>query len=180
MPSPLAHSLTGYIFYDKNPFLFFERGWTNFLFYIFLCNLPDIDFLPGLLMGEPNRFHHGFSHTLGAAFLVALIAGIIFHLWKEKFWAVTIVTFFSYYSHVFMDYFTEDFRLPFGVMLLWPFDSTYYISKVLIFKKVFRSDLSSTFFSTFFSRANIETFVWEAFIMGVIIILFKIFRHKHN
>ena len=180
MPSPLAQSLTGYIFYDRNPFLFFERGWTNFLFYIFLCNLPDIDFLPGFLIGEPNRFHHGISHTLGAALLAALVLGIVFHLWKEKFWSVTCVTFFAYYVHVLMDYFTEDFRLPYGVMLFWPLDSNYYISKILVFKKVFRSDLSSTFFSTFLSRQNIETFILEAFILGVAICLFKLFKSRHN
>ena len=180
MPSPLAHGLTGYIFYDRNPFLFFERGWTNFLFYIFLCNLPDIDFLPGFLMGEPNRFHHGLTHTLGAALFVALLFGVIFHLWKEKFRAVTTVTFFAYYSHVLMDYFTEDLRAPFGVMLFWPFNSLYYISDVKIFKNVFRSDVSSTFFSSLFSKANIETFVLEAFIFGVAIIFFKLFRSRQN
>ena len=93
---------------------------------------------------------------------------------------MTIITFFIYYSHVFMDYFTEDFRPPFGVMLFWPFDSDFYISSVLIFKRVFRSDVSSTFFSTLFSRENIETFVWEGFILGVVIILFKLFRSKQN
>lgn len=180
MPSPLAHALTGYIFYDKKPFLFFEKGFSNFLFYLFLANLPDIDFLPGFLIGEPNLYHHGLSHTLGAALFVALLFGTIFHFWKERFWSVTIVTFLAYYSHVLMDYFTQDLRPPFGVMLFWPFDSSFYISDLLIFKNVFRSDISSTFFITLFSRENIETFVWEAFLLGVLISLFKIFKSRQN
>ena len=180
MPSPLAHALTGYIFYDKKPFLFFEKGWTNFLFYLFLCNLPDIDFLPGYLIGEPNRYHHGLTHTLGAALLVALLFGIIFHFWKERFGSVTVVVFLTYYVHVLLDFFTDDLRSPFGVMLLWPFNSLYYISDVKIFKNVFRSDVSSTFFSSLFSKTNIETFVLEAFIFGVAIILFKLFKTRQN
>ena len=180
MPSPLAHSLTGYLFYSRNPYLFFEKGWSNFLFYLFLANLPDIDFLPGFLIGEPNRFHHGITHTLGAAFIVALVFGIIFHFWKDKFWSVTLISFFAYYSHILMDFLTQDLRPPYGVMLLWPFDSNYYISKVLIFNKVYRSDVSTTFFSTFLSRANIETFVLEGFILGITIILFKFFFSGKN
>jgi hypothetical protein len=31
--------------------------------------VPDFDFLPGILIGDPGAFHHGMSHSVGAALL---------------------------------------------------------------------------------------------------------------
>ena len=46
-------------------------------FYIFIANAPDLDFLPGLIIGKPNLYHHGISHSLGIGILFSLILAFI-------------------------------------------------------------------------------------------------------
>ena len=36
-------------------------------------NAPDLDFIPGLILGRPNLYHHGISHSLGAAVIFSCI-----------------------------------------------------------------------------------------------------------
>jgi len=38
---------------------------------------PDLDFLPGLVLGDPARFHHGPTHSLGFALLAALATWLL-------------------------------------------------------------------------------------------------------
>jgi LexA-binding, inner membrane-associated putative hydrolase len=68
MPSPLGHILCGTFVYligtsRKKP--------SNLIMGTTLVAsiVPDFDFLPGILMGEPGAFHHGISHSVGFAFL---------------------------------------------------------------------------------------------------------------
>jgi hypothetical protein len=66
---------------------------------------------------------------------------------------------------VILDFFTEDLRPEFGVMLFWPFEKTYYISPVILFDKVTRSANSHDFFISLFSKHNIIGALKEFFIM---------------
>ena len=61
--------------WDKSNFLSWEGihidadgtwvGWPRLLLAIVLANAADLDMIPGILVGEPNRYHHvGFSHSL--------------------------------------------------------------------------------------------------------------------
>jgi inner membrane protein len=91
---------------------------------------PDLDFLPGILLGSPGRFHHGLFHSLGMALLLSSLAGtIIFLFWRNlsflKTWGFVLTLIFS---HLLLDFFTEDLKSPFGFPLFWPFSGTYFIS----------------------------------------------------
>lgn len=176
MPLPVAHSLAGYIFYEIKPFLFFKNGWKNFLFIMILANLPDIDFLPGLIIGNPNQFHHGISHSLGMAVFSGLILGWFFSRKNGNFWKYFIFTTLIYYSHVFLDFLTEDYRKPFGVLLFWPFNSIYYTSSIPLFLKTIRSNTSSTFFQSLFHPENFHAIIRECMVMGSVIVFYKLMK----
>lgn len=100
--------------------------------YIFLANAPDLDFIPGALMGTPNLYHHGISHSVGFGFLFALIAGLLIHLKSGKrFWREFFFMFSLYGSHLILDLLSMDGRPPFGIPILWPFSDRYFMIPVL-------------------------------------------------
>jgi membrane-bound metal-dependent hydrolase YbcI (DUF457 family) len=86
---------------------------------------PDWDFLPGLLSGNPSRFHQGIFHSLGMAFGLALAGGaVIKGLQKEfSFFKISSFLFILVFSHLVLDFFTEDLKPPYGFPFLWPFYS---------------------------------------------------------
>ncbi len=137
MPLPVAHSLASGIIYssaDADGSLF---TWKRLLLAIFIANAPDLDFLPGLLIGEPNRFHHGPTHSLAMVVIVAGIAAGAAALGAR--WPVrgriearavagtALMVGALWLSHILLDAFTEDLFGPFGVPLLWPFSDRYFL-----------------------------------------------------
>jgi membrane-bound metal-dependent hydrolase YbcI (DUF457 family) len=137
MPLPIAHSLAGGAIYasaDADARLF---TWKRFLLALFVANAPDLDFLPGLLIGEPNRFHHGPTHSLVMVLIVATIAAGVAALGAR--WPVrgriegravlgtALMVGALWLSHILLDAFTEDLLGPFGVPLLWPFSDRYFL-----------------------------------------------------
>jgi len=77
MPSPLAHILSGATVYligaNRQ-----RRGKIALGVCLLGSLLPDFDFLPGLLIGEPRAYHHGISHSVG--FAVMFGAAVLFVL----------------------------------------------------------------------------------------------------
>jgi len=170
MPLPIAHSLGGVAIWKCQSNSFFKTWRQNLLFFILLSNLPDLDFLPGFLIGEPSLFHHGVSHSLGMAILTGLLGGAFF--WRKKgtsFWSGSLVIGLTYYFHILLDYFTVDERLPFGMMMVWPFSNEYYISNFKIFDKMVRSDQSGDFFQSLFCMTNFWVALKELLIMGLFV-----------
>ena len=75
MATPIGHSLAGYAVYC---FCRMDKSHTRFslLLSIAMANAPDLDFLPGSLMGKPALFHRGITHSVGFALAAsAMIAG---------------------------------------------------------------------------------------------------------
>jgi len=91
--------------------------------------LPDLDILPGLILRDLSRFHHGVSHSLIAATVFSVMASLLLG-WKK----VRLVTpllflvFLLYTSHIVLDFFTLDTGAPYGVPLFWPWISESYQS----------------------------------------------------
>lgn len=86
MSSPVGHSVVGVaigILYFLNPsgrwapfWREIREKWVWLLAAALLANLPDIDYVPGILAGEFNLYHHGVTHTLGWIALVSLLIWI--------------------------------------------------------------------------------------------------------
>jgi membrane-bound metal-dependent hydrolase YbcI (DUF457 family) len=173
MPLPVGHALAGIGLQRLWPGMFFRKGWHDALFCMLLANLPDADFLPGLLVGRPNLYHHGAFHSLGAALAAALLAAGMVRLAgrrakpaPRRAWHAAAVAFILLTSHLLLDYFTIDHVPPFGLPLLWPASGRYFIAARPIFLDVTRSADSGDFFVSILSRHNLAAALREAALIG--------------
>jgi inner membrane protein len=166
MPLPIGHALAGIAMRQIRPALFFTNRWSDALFFVFLANLPDADFLPGFLLGRPNLYHHGIFHSLGAAVATAIIGGGIFYRQHKNFRAASGIIFLIYCGHLLLDLFALDFVAPYGLPLFWPFSERYFIAARPVFLNVARSRHSRDFFASLFSRHNLEAALREIAILG--------------
>lgn len=138
MPSPFAHMAAGYIVYR-----FFKRRtpksirlWIipgQLAAFAGLSLLPDLDALPGIILGDFGRFHNNFTHSLTMGLVVALVfASLVSWMSKVSWNAWFSAALICYELHVIMDMFTGDR----GVMLLWPFTSTRFTAPLKLFAGV--------------------------------------------
>lgn len=94
---------------------------------------PDLDFIPGLLLGEPARYHHAVTHTL----LFALLAGMVAALAAPRArWRWTVLVGGAYSSHLLLDFLTHDPSPPRGIPLFWPVISDALHSPIFVFPQV--------------------------------------------
>ena len=185
MPLPIAHSMMGYAISEvaeaANVRLT-NKKWLNVSIFVTLANLPDSDFLPGFLLGEPNRYHQWFTHSLGFAVLAGL-AGAWFY-WRrnqlkqnaERVGLYGMFIGLAVLSHVMLDLLTWDTTPPKGMMLFWPFERNHYDVRWDFFLSSRRDNVSTTFFSSLLSWYNFKIVLREFFIMTPLVGLAKIFE----
>ncbi len=130
MPTPVAHGLAGLILYTlprSSPNLC--REWPTFSLAAFAAAAADLDFLPGLLLGDPGRFHHGVSHSVGAALLFGVAMALIAPSTLAGAYTRRALLWASLYgSHLVLDFFAVDTTPPYGEPIFWPFSGQYFIS----------------------------------------------------
>jgi membrane-bound metal-dependent hydrolase YbcI (DUF457 family) len=116
----LAHATAGYLAYEALRPAGPHRPWLLAGTVLF-ANAPDLDFLPGLAVGDPDAFHRGVTHTLGAAVAVAAAVWLLAR-WRGAarpwWWAAFVAL--AYGSHLLVDWMTVDAVPPAGIQLLWP------------------------------------------------------------
>lgn len=143
MASPVGHTLAGYLGYRLMPTFFGKapsKGWM--LGAIALANLPDLDFIPGLLMGNAFAFHRRGTHTVLAALLVGIVVAIAAalsqrlrsspreHQWEWLWWGLWATM--MYLGHLGLDLLMADRIPPQGLQLLWPFSVLYFPSPLTL------------------------------------------------
>jgi membrane-bound metal-dependent hydrolase YbcI (DUF457 family) len=135
------------------------------LAFVLLANLPDFDFLPGWLVGQPNLFHRGASHSLFTALLVGLVIGIGARAtgW-ERFLPAATLGFALYASHVLLDLFSVDYSVPRGFEVLWPLSGEHYLTDVGLFMNIEHSPFMEEFFASLLSEENLKAVVNEVVI----------------
>jgi hypothetical protein len=135
LPSPLAHSAIGYLIY---------RGARNsgdkrrlgplpwlLLLTVGVSNLPDLDFVAGILFGDLWAYHNQITHSLVVGTGVSLLAaGLAWLLVRQSFGRWFAIFSLSYYLHIIMDFFTYKTR---GIMLFWPLSDARFESPVKLF-----------------------------------------------
>jgi membrane-bound metal-dependent hydrolase YbcI (DUF457 family) len=166
MPLPIGHALAGITLQQARPGYYFDKPWHDAVFFMLLANLADADFLPGLLVGRPNLYHHGIFHSLGAALLVAALGAVLFFHKKRSFWVPALGIFLVFSSHLLLDFFTRDLVPPYGLPMFWPFSSRYFIAAKPIFINITRSAQSHDFFASLFSRHNLGAALREILLLG--------------
>jgi inner membrane protein len=141
MASPIAHSLTGFALYSiwrvKNE----PRGqsrpdWRTAGVFALLANLADFDFIVSwIFKGDPNVWHHAWSHGIFAAAVMTLLAVCVFRLPGGRL-ASTPVFFALIGSHVVIDFFTGPdlgFKPAWPIPLLAPFSPAEFRAPVTLF-----------------------------------------------
>jgi inner membrane protein len=172
MPSTVGHSLAGFIIYQIAPGIQGLARWQVITLYLFAANAPDLDFVPGLVVGDPNRFHHGFSHGIGFALLFAILLSLLLHILANKLlWRNFLVFLGLYLSHLTLDYLSTDTGAPYGVPLFWPGSDAYYIAPFALFSDIHRSNSTTNFFSSLFSAHNLWSVTRELLVLFPFLLL---------
>ena len=133
MATPVGHSIIGLAcgrFYGSTTI---GPSWRWYLFAIVAANAADFDFLPGLLIGDVNRYHQFASHSILAALLFGGL--VILATWRHasKPVALGVLSSIIYATHLVIDCFTMDIRPPHGIPLLWPVSQEHFIMPVTLF-----------------------------------------------
>lgn len=159
MPSPLLHAAAG------SGICLLNRRALNtnkirFVIPVMLASiLPDFDFVPGLIVGDPNRYHGGYSHSIGLAVVAALISGLILIPQRR---CVIFSVFVAWTVHCLLDALTADGRPPYGVPLLWPVsDQTFHASVFASFQHGQEGATLREYFRAVFSVSNIRVLLGE-------------------
>ena len=137
MPSPVGHTITGLCGFvlarrNRRPKIDLQLLCAS----VAIANFPDIDILPGMLVGDPRAFHRQGSHSLIVGAIFGLLIGLIGlfgrgtqNKVKWSVWSAAL-----YNSHILLDLLVVDSRPPYGVQALWPLSQTYFISPITIFQ----------------------------------------------
>lgn len=162
MPTTIGHSLAAFA---VNGFNRVPINKSMMITGIVVANLADIDFLPGFFVGDPNRFHHGPTHSIAAAVFVGIFVAWLTPLRKLGFGRVFVLIFSLYFSHILLDFFAADTSSPFGVPLFWPISDQYFISGFSIFSDVHKDSSSGTFIQSLLVTHNFWTIIREVLIL---------------
>lgn len=192
MPSSIGHGLAGLVLEGFSrlhpagrPPAARRRGGRSVLdrlgfaaLLVFAANAPDLDFIPGILIGEADRFHHGPAHSLGAAVLFGLGATLIAWLCRARrplHFGLWMALAFS--SHLLLDMFSLDKRPPNGVPLLWPLTDRYFVVAYPLFMDIQRTAGEPNFLRSLIREHNFDAMFWELVIMGFVLAVSRVGIH---
>jgi membrane-bound metal-dependent hydrolase YbcI (DUF457 family) len=95
------------------------------------ASAPDLDFLPGILLGNESLFHRGAGHSLAGSFLYGLSvlvpALILTRSWRKALQAAALGA-GLFLSHLLLDLVGRDPSPPHGIQVFWPFSDVYLVS----------------------------------------------------
>ena len=120
MPTPLGHSLAGLSVHLATGERLERRSLVQAAGLIVLANAPDLDFLPGYLVGEPRAYHWGPAHSLAAALLGGVLAGLLALALRRGFWRFFLLGAVAYASHLALDMLLGPGTQSQGLQVLWP------------------------------------------------------------
>jgi membrane-bound metal-dependent hydrolase YbcI (DUF457 family) len=170
--SPVAHSFAGFWTFllltarSKLQLIAACHGYLpQLILLVLLANLPDIDFLFSF-GGRANwdAFHHGFTHSLLAAFVVTLAVTCVWRI-AGSFWQSFTLCFLAYSSHLLIDFFTGAKigwnSTASGIPMLWPWAKEF-ASPLVLIVGVKHKD-----FPALFSLANLHSSLYELLAFGI-------------
>jgi membrane-bound metal-dependent hydrolase YbcI (DUF457 family) len=139
------------------------------------ASAPDLDFVPGVLRGDPDWLHRGPSHSVLAATIVGTVAyGIARLVRSEAAAPFGILMGLAYASHVFLDMFSPDPVRFNGVPAFWPLWDSHFVVPASVFLPIRRDPASESFLASLWSLHNGYALLWEALIMGGVVMFGRI------
>jgi len=139
LPTPVGHSLAGLAITLASGELRERKHWPAALGLIALANLPDADFLPGYLIGEPRAYHWGPAHGLAAALAAALCAGALARAAGARFRRFFLLGLAAYSSHLVFDMLLGPGAMSIGLQVLWPLSGERFSAPWAVFLMLPRS-----------------------------------------
>lgn len=149
-----------------------------------LAVAPDLDFLLGILQGEPALYHQGPSHSLGVGALVAGAAAwaLVRGGWRGRWIAAPL--FGAYLSHLVVDLFGPDSRSPYGVPLLWPMSDRAFLAPWTLLPGVDHAEATATptgqWLAAVFAPGNLVAVGWEVLWLGPVAALAALVRLRRR
>jgi inner membrane protein len=136
---------------------------------------PDLDVVPGLLLAQPALFHQGISHSIGFAIAAGLVGAASFRMKGEAALSGFLLAACAYASHLLLDLFGPDRRLPYGIPLFWPLSLETYLSPVELLpgmRHAATTDATTLeWLRGIFAWHNVRALVVEALILGPCVLL---------
>ena len=178
MPLPIAHTAVSVTLYlvvrDKTIAALSPRKEISLVCMVVLLGvIADFDFLPGILIGDPSRFHRGPSHSL----IMMLGAASAVYLATRRYYSgVNQVRLFILFaltalSHPLLDMLSVDTSRPYGVPLFWPIDEAYYIPPVSVFSDFQRSGATiGSFLASLLTERNVRAVVGEGLFAATLLL----------
>ena len=167
MCSPVGHGLaaTALSLRQSRALPFDPAVWLPALW--ILSVLPDFDFIPGLVVGHPNIYHHGWTHSItfcaGVAAVIAVSLALSGKRYALKAGGVCLLVLLS---HLVLDCLSKDRMPPYGLQVLWPFSERYVTSPVTVFLDINKGLDNRTFVLRLFTFHNARTILVETCILG--------------
>jgi membrane-bound metal-dependent hydrolase YbcI (DUF457 family) len=173
VPSPLLHGAAGAGLAGV--------GWRRreklfvIVALIVAANVADLDLLPGLVIGDASRYHHGFTHSLGAAVIAGVMAAAAatwFRLQGAVRFGVLVAAAFA--SHVVLDMLSIGKSAYNAVPLFWPITNRIYTLPPSIFPDIQYDSTAVRFFGSLFSRNNLYALLFESATVAVTAVAWKV------
>lgn len=145
MSTPIGHTLIGLTLFKLTPSADTNNKLLSFLLVAFAANAPDLDFIPGILVGDFNRYHQQYSHSLLFTVGFALLVFLLFFDRRVQRLQLGLVAGALYASHLLIDLITHDGAEPVGLPLLWPFSSHLFHSPYTLFGGILHGQAGDDF-----------------------------------
>jgi membrane-bound metal-dependent hydrolase YbcI (DUF457 family) len=194
MPTPLAHGVAGYA--AARTIRQDWRSWRFLALAFVIASLPDLDFIPGILIGDAGAFHRRATHSVFAAFVFTVPLVIL--LWKLgprmvdartdrspspgapsapgfAAWYGFVVAIYA--SHLLLDLVSLDLVDNSGLQLAWPFTNAYFSAPLPLpaalsgFFDLRFGPTGGAFFRTLFSLHAFGVYIVEALIFSPTLIV---------
>ena len=167
MCTPIGHSIAGCSIVSGQQGRTGPARWILLIAIIMASNLPDIDFVFGYIAGNPNLYHHLWTHSLFFMLMSGVIFGIAYRVLEGKGgFKAGLVVCCIVFSHLVLDFITGDSSTPYGMQLFWPVSRDFFISPITLFRDVSKASSSQAFLGSLFCWHNAWTVLLEVAILG--------------
>jgi len=134
--TPVGHALAGYAVYTFSVAPTNRNRLKLAFLCIFMATAPDLDVLPCILIGRPQLYHHGITHSVALAFVASLIIAGIVSIRMKPFYLIFSLCLISYLSHLLIDFLGSsghNWHSVVGIPLLWPISREKFSSTVELY-----------------------------------------------
>lgn len=175
MPSPIGHTLFGALLYETDRK---EKTihWKKFGLFVLLANLPDMHYVPAVILGKVNRFHHSGFHSITMWLATTLGLYAVLRAMKREralYWAGWCLALYG--THLLLDYFCMNNYPSNGLQLFCPFSDQNFTAPFHFF-----ADLRKGSFTEVFGADNMEKVLKETAVISVPLFALSVFRRARR